>query len=98
MATNTPHGHGHGPNVGQREAPNQNAGPNTDRFVVIHGATTCDEHGVYVTKDSAEVIEIGWILLDAKNCEEVSGLPPSALSLGLPVLTSPSSCIARAFW
>ena len=44
---------------------------NLDRYVVIHVATTCDEHGVYVTKDSAEVIEIGWILLDAKSCEEV---------------------------
>jgi hypothetical protein len=46
--------------------------PNLDRYVVIHVATTCDEHGVYVTKDSAEVIELGWILLDAKSCEEVS--------------------------
>ena len=45
--------------------------PKLDCYVVIHVATTCDEHGVYVTKDSAEVIEIGWILLDAKNCEEV---------------------------
>jgi hypothetical protein len=47
------------------------APPNLDRYVVIHVATTCDEHGVYVTKDSAEVIELGWILLDAKTCEEV---------------------------
>lgn len=46
---------------------------NLDRYVVIHVATTCDEHGVYVTKDSAEVIELGWILLDAKTCDEVSG-------------------------
>jgi hypothetical protein len=46
--------------------------PNLDRYVIIHVATTCDEHGVYVTKDSAEVIELGWILLDAKSCEEVS--------------------------
>lgn len=46
--------------------------PKLDRFIVIHVATTCDEHGVYVTKDSAEVIELGWILLDAKTCEEVS--------------------------
>lgn len=55
-----------------RMAANQ-SGPagNLDRYVVIHVATTCDEHGVYVTKDSAEVIEIGWILLDAKTCEEV---------------------------
>ncbi|CRK01627.1 hypothetical protein BN1723_008787 [Verticillium longisporum] len=44
---------------------------NIDRYVVIHVATTCDEHGVYVTKDSAEVIELGWILLDAKSLEEI---------------------------
>lgn len=43
----------------------------TDAYVVIHVATTCDEHGVYVTKDSAEVIEIAWILLNAKTLEEV---------------------------
>jgi hypothetical protein len=45
--------------------------PKLDRYIVIHVATTCDEHGVYVTKDSAEVIELGWILLDTKTCEEV---------------------------
>ncbi|KAI1007304.1 putative RNA-binding protein [Podosphaera aphanis] len=44
---------------------------NLDRYVVIHVATTCDEHGVYVTKDSAEVIELGWLLLDAKTCDEI---------------------------
>ena len=48
--------------------------PKLDRYVVIHVATTCDEHGVYVTKDSAEVIELGWILLDSKTCDEVRGL------------------------
>ena len=47
--------------------------PKLDRYVVIHVATTCDEHGVYVTKDSAEVIELGWILLDSKTCDEVCG-------------------------
>ncbi|KAJ9640018.1 Asparagine-rich protein (ARP protein) [Coniosporium apollinis] len=52
-------------------ATNQPQGGNLDRYVVIHVATTCDEHGVYVTKDSAEVIELGWILLDAKSCEEL---------------------------
>jgi hypothetical protein len=51
------------------------AAPNLDRYLVIHVATTCDEHGVYVTKDSAEVIELGWILLDAKSCEEVRWMP-----------------------
>ncbi|KAI4591704.1 hypothetical protein KJ359_012679 [Pestalotiopsis sp. 9143b] len=45
--------------------------PHFDRYVVIHVATTCDEHGVYVTKDSAEVIELGWIELDAKSLEEL---------------------------
>lgn len=60
--------------------------------MVIHVATTCDEHGVYVTKDSAEVIELGWIVLDAKTCEEVrpdvlipSHLPaPADLESGPP--------------
>jgi hypothetical protein len=42
-----------------------------DRYVVIHIATTCDEHAVFVSKDSAEVIEIGWILIDAKTLDEV---------------------------
>ena len=49
--------------------------PHFDRYVVIHVATTCDEHGVYVTKDSAEVIELGWILLDAKTLDEVRFCP-----------------------
>jgi hypothetical protein len=53
-------------------AAQQNSPFPVDRFVVIHVATTCDEHGVYVTKDSAEVIELGWISLDAKTLEEVS--------------------------
>ncbi|KAK8153898.1 ribonuclease H-like domain-containing protein [Phyllosticta citrichinensis] len=52
-------------------AANPPQGSNLDRYVVIHVGTTCDEHGVYVTKDSAEVIEIGWILLDSKTCEEL---------------------------
>jgi len=47
-------------------------GAGLQRYLVMHVATTCDEHGVYVTKDSAETIEIGWILLDSTNCEEVS--------------------------
>ena len=46
-----------------------------DFYLVIHVATTCDEHGVYVTKDSAEVIEFGWLLLDSKNLEEVCPYP-----------------------
>ena len=52
-----------------------------DRYVVIHIATTCDEHGVYVTKDSAEVIEIGWVLLDSKTTEEVRGLKTACVRL-----------------
>jgi hypothetical protein len=53
--------------------------PKLDRYIVIHVATTCDEHGVYVTKDSAEVIELGWILLDTKTCEEVHTTRPNIL-------------------
>lgn len=62
-------------------ASNQGSKPNLDRYVVIHVATTCDEHGVFVTKDSAEVIELGWILLDAKSAEEVRN--PTVLLLEL---------------
>lgn len=62
---------------------------NLDRYVVIHVATTCDEHGVYVTKDSAEVIELGWILLDAKSCEEVS--PPTSMPSSIANPTSAAS-------
>ncbi|KAI9676432.1 MAG: hypothetical protein M1817_000589 [Caeruleum heppii] len=53
-------------------ANNKGQQANLDRYVVIHVATTCDEHGVYVTKDSAEVIELGWIVLDAKSCDEIT--------------------------
>lgn len=42
-----------------------------DFYIVIHVWTTCDEHGVCVSKDSAEVIEIAWILIDQKTLEEV---------------------------
>ncbi|KAF2467839.1 uncharacterized protein BDR25DRAFT_60021 [Lindgomyces ingoldianus] len=74
--------------------PNQT--PALERYVVIHVATTCDEHGVYVTKDSAEVIELGWILLDAKSCEELHresvlvkpvNTPITALCTSLTTLT-----------
>ena len=77
-------------------ASNPPQSPKLDRYVVIHVATTCDEHGVYVTKDSAEVIELGWLLLDTKTCEEVSYkefekfLPPVADC-------SLISCTERAF-
>jgi hypothetical protein len=43
----------------------------SDFYIVIHVWTTCDEHGVCVSKDSAEVIEIAWILIDTKTLEEV---------------------------
>lgn len=53
--------------------------PDNDYYLVTHVATTCDEHGVYVTKDSAEVIEIGWLLLEAnQGLAEVNFLPPRA--------------------
>ena len=64
--------------------------PNLDRYVVIHVATTCDEHGVYVTKDSAEVIELGWILLDAKSCEEVRRRPPPWPAIARLLTPSPA--------
>jgi hypothetical protein len=58
--------------------PPQPAGASFEKFCVIHIATTCDEHGVYVTNDSAEVIEIGWVVVDAQNPErEVRALSVS---------------------
>ncbi|KAL8824768.1 MAG: hypothetical protein Q9191_004832 [Dirinaria sp. TL-2023a] len=77
-------------------ASNQGQKPNLDRYIVIHVATTCDEHGVFVTKDSAEVIELGWILLDAKSAEELhresvlvkpSNTPITPLCTSLTTLT-----------
>ena len=50
-----------------RATPNQGGQGQFDKYCIIHIATTCDEHGVYVTKDSAEVIEIGWVVVDAKD-------------------------------
>jgi hypothetical protein len=52
---------------------------NIDKYLITHVATTCDEHGVYVTKDSAEVIEVAWILVDAKSMEEVMTPPYTSL-------------------
>ena len=58
--TQQPHGV-----LGAWATSNQPPKADIDRYLVIHVATTCDEHGVYVTKDSAEVIEIGWLLASA---------------------------------
>lgn len=83
----------------------QSPSPKLDRYIVVHVATTCDEHGVYVTKDSAEVIELGWILLDTKSCEEVSevvrGLWPRRLKPPHTMATnhwtaSPRECSCQA--
>ena len=43
------------------------SGHQFEKYCVMHIATTCDEHGVYVTKDSAETIEMGWVILDARD-------------------------------
>ncbi len=74
-----------------------------ERYVVIHVATTCDEHGVYVTKDSAEVIELGWILLDANTLEEVRANQPLTHHsphpgpvLTLPILDHTRKCSRQA--
>lgn len=65
--------------------------PIFDRYVVISVATTTDEHGVYVTKDSAEVIELGWMLLDGKSLEEVRiYLPPACTNFLTPPFTARS--------
>lgn len=66
-----------------------------DRYVVIHVATTCDEHGVYVTKDSAEVIELGWLLLDANTLEEVrkKRMMTATKLFGITIYTKPTTLL-----
>ncbi|CCH41337.1 putative RNA-binding protein [Wickerhamomyces ciferrii] len=68
----------------------------SDVYIVIHLSTTCDENGVYVSKDSAEIIEIAWILLDANTLQEISSdsilirplnTPITALCTNLTTLT-----------
>jgi hypothetical protein len=49
--------------------------PLADFYIVLHVWTTCDEHGVCVSKDAAEVIEVAWILLNATSKEEVCPKP-----------------------
>ncbi|KAK5116195.1 hypothetical protein LTR62_008521 [Meristemomyces frigidus] len=56
------------PERGSHSAQGQHPTPTQfEKYVVLHVATTCDEHGVYVTKDSAEVIELGWTVVDARD-------------------------------
>jgi hypothetical protein len=45
--------------------------PVADFYLIVHVWTTTDEHGVCVSKDSAEVIEVAWILLNSRTLEEV---------------------------
>ncbi|KAH8662720.1 hypothetical protein BGZ61DRAFT_368202 [Ilyonectria robusta] len=70
---------------------------NIDRYVVIHVATTCDEHGVYVTKDSAEVIELGWILLDANSLEEITHESVLVKPVNTPI-TPPCTSLTTLTW
>lgn len=39
-----------------------------DFLVVLHIATTADEHQVCVSRETAEIIELAWIILDATKC------------------------------
>lgn len=41
-------------------------------FLALHVLTTADEHGVYVTKDKAETIELAWVLVDSAYHEVAS--------------------------
>ena len=68
----------------------------SDLYLVIDVTTTCDEHGVYVSKDSAEVIEMAWRLLDASTLHEIArdsvlnrptNTPITALCTNLTTLT-----------
>jgi len=71
---------------GQYQTPTQ-----FEKYCVIHIATTCDEHGVYVTKDSAEVIEIGWTILDARD----PALPEVCLISTMPLTSQARTPMLR---
>ena len=72
--------------------------PDNDYYLVTHVATTCDEHGVYDTKHSAEVIELGWLLLEPnQSLAEVScSLPLYPMAAADCVLHR--RFIAKASW
>lgn len=39
-------------------------------LVIVHVSTTCDEQQVCVSRESAEIIELAWIFVDASSLEE----------------------------
>lgn len=41
----------------------------SDVYVILHVATTCDESSNYVSKDSTELIELAWSLVDGQTLE-----------------------------
>lgn len=43
----------------------------SDIYVVIHIVTTCDDTTTYVTKDSTELIELSWVVLDAETLDNI---------------------------
>jgi hypothetical protein len=61
-----------------------------DFYVVIHVWTTSDEHGVCVSRDTAEVIEVSWILINTKTLEEVCCPAPIVRSSAYPLALGPS--------
>lgn len=42
----------------------------SDVYVVLQMLSTLDDHGVYVTKDSSELIEVAWMFINAVNLEQ----------------------------
>jgi len=41
----------------------------SDVYVVVHLATTCDDSAVYVPRDSCELLEISWCVVDVKSLQ-----------------------------
>lgn len=44
----------------------------SDVYVIIHITSTNEDHSAYVPKDASEIIELAWIIVDAKSLQEVS--------------------------
>lgn len=43
----------------------------SDAYVILCIETTYDEYSAYSSKDSAEIVELAWIIIDSKTLEKV---------------------------
>lgn len=68
-----------------------------DIYVVVHIATTCDESTTYVTKDSTELIEFTWSVVDATTLAQLHQETVFARPVNTPI-TPYCSQLHRISW